>query len=395
MTDSRFEYPLPMLSVSTDMLLIETKDRYEGRFTVKNTGGSLLSGRILSRTRSIVFEPSQWEGNEAVITYRFTPEASDGWKPGDVLDTCAVVCSNGGEKKIHITIRLTKMAIATDEGITVANIRDFYDYAAAYPSQARRLFVDSEFYMLLLATGFEYIEAYELLHKDMNRERALDNFFILAGFKRKTTLTLPKTYLEFTRKPNETSMIYGNFLVQKSDAGYLEAPLTPQNGAPWLTLSSERLITSDFNEANTAMVKFNIDPLSVKGRYARETVSVGPQEQDAVRVEIVFKRQTAFTARLSRESYRFDDHGAIEIVNNTGGDLVLELFCEDSYIRFAARKYPVGERLEIPFDVKLSAFMTAQMMFRRMPFLRTVIELRTVCRDAVVRTKLPLTVGEW
>lgn len=392
--DDRFEYPLPVLSVSTDMLMIETKDRGEGRFTVKNTGGSTLAGRILSRARGITFEPGEWEGNEATITYRFMPEASDGWKPGDVLDTCAIISSNGGEKKIQITVRLTKMAIATDEGITIANIRDFYDYASAYPAQARRLFVDSEFYMLLLATGFEYMEAYELLHKDMNRDRALDNFFILAGLKKKTVLSIPQRHIEFVRKPNETAMIYGSFLVQKNDAGFLEAPLTPQTGASWLALSAERLITSDFNEANTAMVKFSIDPLRIKGRYAEETVAVGSPEPEN-HVALVFKRRAAFMARLGKEAYRFEDHGFIDIVNHTGGDLLLELFCGDAFVRFAARKYPAGEHLEIPFDIKLSAFMTAQLLFRKLPFLRTTIEVRTVYRDAVIIRKLPLTVGEW
>lgn len=395
--DDRFEYPLPVLSVNTDLLVIETKDRYEGWIKIKNTGGSTLSGRILSRSRSITFEPSTWESNEADIAYRFTPDASDGWKPGDVLDTCAIICSNGGEKKIHITVKLTKMAITTPENITVANVRDFYDYAAKYPAQARRLFTDSEFYMLLLATGFEYMEAYEQLHKDMNRDRAMDNFFILAGLKKKTSLSVPKRYLEFTRKPIDTAMIYGNFLVHKSDSGFFEAPLTTQNNAPWLALSADRLITSDFNDADAAVVNFSIDPLRIRGRYAREMVIIGAEaETDGENaVELVFKRLAPLTVRLPREAYHFEDQGVVEVVNNTGGDLLLELFCEDSFVRFAARKYYVGERHEVPFDIKLSAFMAAQLMFRKLPFLRTSIEVKTVYRDTVLRKKLPITVGEW
>jgi hypothetical protein len=395
--DERFEYPLPLLYVSAEELIIETKDRFESGFKIKNTGGGLLSGRIYSRTRSVAFEPSAWEGNEAEIRYCFTPDTADGWKPGDVVETCAVVCSNGGEKKLPIIIRLTKMAITTDENVTIVNLRDFYAYASQYPAQARKLFVDNEFYMLLLAIGYEYLEAYEILHKDLNRERALDNFFILSGLKTKTTLTVPKRIIEFSKPISDSQMLYGNFIVQKSDAGYLETPVIPKYRVPWLGIDHERLITSDFNEACAAMVKFSIDPLRVQGRYACEMLTIGavPEPDGSNCVELIFRRLAPVTVRAAREAYRYDDEGFLEILNHTGTDLVIEVFCEDAYIRFAARRYPVGERLEIPFTVKLSAFMTAQLMFRKLPFLRTAIEVRTFWRDTVVRKKLPLTVGEW
>ena len=406
-----FEYPLPELSVETDGLMIETKAAYENSFKIKNTGGSVLSGKIFSRSRSIAFEPAAWEGNDVEIRYRFTPDAADGWKPGDAVETCAVISSNGGEKKLPITIRLTQMAIISEEGATIANIKDFYEYALTNPAQARKMFVDSEFYMLLLATGFEYMEAYEALHKDLNRERALDNFFILSGLKKKTGLTVPNRLVEFTRKPGDDNMVYGNFLIQKTDNGFCEASIAKQNNGEWLTLPAERVITSDFNEADTAMIKFSIDPLRVKGRYAREVITIGGSDSRARKegdgiaapsgvdaqayVEVIFRRLQAVEFRLSREAYRFEDKGAVEIINNTGADLRVDLFCEDSFVRFAEKSYTVSERGEIPFTVKLSAFMTAQLMFRKMPFLRAAIEVSAVWRGKVVRRRLPFTVGEW
>ena len=391
------EYPLPSLSVDTDFLLIETKDRHEGKINIKNTGGSLLSGKIFSKTGSLVFEPDSWEGNDVSVSYRFVPDAAEGWKPGDEFETCAIISSNGGEKKIPVSIRLTQMAIATKEGVTVANVRDFYEYALRYPAQARRIFTDGEFYMLLLATGYEYMEIYEMLHKDLNRERSMDNFFILSGLKNKTGLSLPKKTVEFARKPYDNAMVYGNFLAQKTDAGYFEAPVFAANNSEWLKLSSERIISSDFNEANAAMVKFTIDPLRIHGRYASETVYIGngPSRENDNAVEIVFKRLDPLVMRLNREAFRFEDRGMVEVVNNTGTDLLVELFCKDTFVRFPARKFHVGERNGIPFEIKLSAFMAAQLLFRKLPFIRTAIEVRTSYRDVSVRRELPLSVGEW
>jgi hypothetical protein len=385
------------LSVDTDVLLIETKDRYEGRFVIKNIGGSALAGRIHSRSRSLTFEPEEWTGNEVTVLYKFSPEPGDGWKPGDALDTSVIISSNGGEKKIPVTIRLTRMAIVSPEGVTVANIRDFYQYAIGHPAQARKMFIDSEFYMLLLATGYEYMEVYEMLHKDANRERALDNFFILSGLKKKTLLTIPNKLMEYTRKPSDIAMVYGNFMVQKSDGGYFEAPVTARHNAAWLSLSAERLITSDFNEANAAMVKFSIDPSKIKGRYVSETLIIGsdPEPDGSNLVELVYRRSAPLSAQLDREAFRFEDNGMLIIQNNTGSDLLVEIFCTDTFVRFAARKYYVSERGEIPFEIKLSAFMAAQLLFRKLPFLRTAIEVRALYRGETVRRKLPLVVGEW
>jgi hypothetical protein len=386
--DERLEYPLPELSVSTVNIIIETKDRLEGRLQIKNTGGAVLSGRIVCRAAYLSFEPATWEGNDVYITYRFNPEIS-GLKPGESADTFAYVCSNGGEIKLDITVKLIEMAITTDEGMVIANIYDFYEYALANPMGARRLFVSSDFYMLLLATGYSYMEAYEILHRDTHRERAMDNFLILSGLKQMTEFTILNPSLEYIRKPHENNILQGYFLVQKSDKGFVEAPITAKGNAPWINLPAHRLISADFNEANAAKVSFTIDPNKIEGRYARETVLVGADE-----VDVVFKRTKPLTIRLNREAFRFEDKGAIEITNHTGDEIWAEVFCKDSFVRFKAKKFPVGEAYEIPFDIKLSAFMSAQLLFRKLPFLRSVIEVKVLYRDQLIKKQLDLMVGK-
>jgi hypothetical protein len=138
-----------------------------------------------------------------------------------------------------------------------------------------------------------------------------------------------------------------------------------------------------------AMVKFSIDPAKIEGRFAKESVMVG-----ADAVDVVFKRSNPLSIRLDREAYRFDDSGVIHITNHTGGELGVDVFCQDSYIRFAAKMYMVGEAYEIPFEVKMSAFMTAQLLFRKLPFLRTTIEIKTLYRDTFIKKQLPLVIGK-
>jgi len=387
---SRFEFPLPALHVSTDEINIETKDRYDGSFVVKNAGSGTLTGQILSRCPGLTFDPAEWEGNNQTITYTFNA-AKAGIKTGESVEGHAYITTSGGETRLPITARLTKMSVLTAEGLTIANLQDFFEYAKTHPAQARRLFVDSEFYMLLLALGYKYMEVYESLHKDSNRERAMDNFFILSGLKNKTTISvISDRNLEFMQKPGDNRILYGSIVVKKSDCGYIDAPIVLQSASTWLNCYASRFIQSDFDENLEATLNFSIDPSTIFGKYAREVVTIGTDE-----VEIVYRRTAPVIFRMNRTAFKYEDKGMLEIINNTGADMKVELFCQESYVRFSARSYIVGAYSEIPFDIKLSAFLAAQLFFRKLPYMKTELEVRVVLPGQMYKKNIPLTVGEW
>ena len=181
------ESPLPVLSVSVDSLIFETKDKHTGQFTIKNTGGGQLYGRIIARLPGLYFDADNFSGNNQSINFSWDA-ARAGIKTGQSLEGAVYVSSNGGEKIIPVSIKYTRMSILSAGGTMIANIMDFYEYSLVSSDGARRLFTDSEFYMLLLATGYPYLEVYESLHKDANRERAMDNFFVLSGLKEETKI---------------------------------------------------------------------------------------------------------------------------------------------------------------------------------------------------------------
>jgi len=345
---------------------------------------------VISRVRGLVFSPVEFEGN-AEISYTFDGAAAK-LGVGETLASHFFITSNGGEKKIPFRAKLIKMSILTPEGVRIANIRDFFAYSASYPAQARRLFVDNEFYMLLRAGNYDFMEVYETLHKDANRERAMDNFFILSRLKERTILVhQDTTRLEFSRLPGQNDKIHGSFQVQKSDGGYLEAPLTISGNSPWLSLSSGKLTTADFNAENTATINFTIEPEKIENILAHEKIIVG----NNINAEIIFRRLPQIAMKLNREAYRYTDRGTIEITNNTGENASISIFCKDNYVRFTEQSHKVGERGEIPFEIKLSAFMSAQMLFRKVPYMNSQIEIKAQTSEREYKKILPITVGEW
>jgi len=379
----------PVLHSNISDIEIETKDICIGSFTIKNTGSDILKGQIISRCTGLIFDPIEWEGNSQTITYTFNAQDA-GLSPGDVAHGHAYISSNGGEIRLAVTARLTKMSISTPEGIAIANLQDFFEYAQTNPTQARRIFVDSEFYMLLLALEYEYMEAYESLHKDSNRERALDNFFILSGLKGKTNITIPVKKFDFTYPPNSRKPISSTIQLEKTDGGYVEAAISQGMDAIWLNCNASRVTASDFKDGLQAAVDFSIDIGKISAPYVREFVHIGGDT-----VEITCRCLPSVTFALNRTAFRFDDRGTIAVTNNTGHDIRVEVYCPESYVRFKARSYIIGQSGEIPFDIRPSAFLSAQLFFRKTLYMKTVIELRAAMPGLVFSNKLPLFVGEW
>jgi len=391
------EYPLPSMSVNTKEIVMEESDK-KYRFTIRNSKGGTLSGRIISPNKSIRFEPSAWEGNRQEVECTFSPEPLDGFKPGDVKTFEALIISNGGELALPVTVKLAKRAITTAEGVTIANLQDFYNYALKHPRAARTLFTDSEFHMLLMTMEFPYLEAYILLSKEPNRARALDNFFILAGLKKKTHLFVPDSYKEHIAAPGNDRMIYGQFVVEKSDNGYVEANISLKNNVPWLSLPDRYLSSGDFKGGLTCKVRYSIDPLLIGGRYAMEKIDISLTDtvNEEVTIDIVFKRPSPIKVKLDRDGYRFNDEGEIIIENRCSEPLEVNITCNEQFVRFFKYSYTVEDVSRIPFIIKLTPLQSAHTLFRKVPMLSAFVNISTNFKGDIINKNLKLTAnGEW
>ena len=388
------ESPLPVLNISVDSLIIETKDKHKGKFTIKNSGGGLLCGRVISRLPGLCFETENFSGNNYEISYTWDATKT-GLKTGQSMEGVVYVSSNGGEKILPVSLKFTRMSIMSTGGTMIANIADFFEYSQVNSDGARRMFTDSEFYMLLLATGYPYLEVYENLHKDANRERAMDNFFVLSGLKEETKVFAKQHRLEFSANNNEP--LRGRIEVCKTDSGYASAEIVKSQGSSWLNLSTGRLTTNDFNEQFVATVNFTIDPSKVSSSFAREEIVIGndPKEDKSNVVEVIFRRPIPIKTHLNRETFRFEDAGHLIVHNNTGQTITVEPFCQENYIRFGAKRFVVADYEEIPFEVKLTAFLGAQVYFRKIAYLRASIEVKFSLPGVTHKKILPVIVGGW
>ena len=379
---AQFEYPLPELLVSIDEIEAETHSVYEGSFFIRNTGGGQLSGQITSHNTCAVFTPETFEGLKR-INYRIS--AAD-YQAGDVIRTGAVIMSNGGEKYIPITLTVTAASIQTDEGITITSIRSFLDYARQYPNRAADLLVSPQFKRLLKRTSFEYIEAYEHILSDTDRQRALECFLRLSGLKKGAKINVIQKNTEVKLNPFQREVYFGRIPIQKEGWGYIDDKVYVKNGSPWL----KPLNTVSQAIEESGMFNFSIDPTLLKGRFGSDTLVLSENSEAEAFVTAI--RLPYFKVRSNKESYIPGSSGIIYVTNYTGMDLMLEIKSSQTYIQFDARGHYIGAYAEIPFHVKMSAFHT--MLIKRQPAM-VLLSIRARVRDELVFRQLKIRIGDF
>ena len=384
----RFEYPQPVLSIDADMIDIETSSRYEGGFAMKNVGGGVLSGRITSNTRCLKFTPEEFEGNHVKIHYSFNPGI---YKTGDTLRTDALIISNGGERLIPVRIKITPPAIITEDGVSITSLDVFVDYAKKEPQKAQVLLISPAFKRFLSDIDYPLIMAYEQLITDTVGARALEQFLILSGLKEKTDVVVMQDRFELFAKPGDTGLIYGAIPISRNEWGYLDVPVQVENLSPWLSVASH-VTHTDFNNTDLAEIPFAVDPQELSERYHNsDVIYIGAATPTQVNVTV--KKLPVLDVRADKESYGLTDTGSLIIRNNTGEGIMVEVTSYESFIKFDARKYHVEDYLEIPFQIRLNAIMTAQLVLRNQPSQRAEIEVRE--RSGRFKKLVRIVVGEW
>jgi hypothetical protein len=366
----QLEYPLPILKILAEKIVIETSGSEDGSLLVDNIGGGILSGRVMSNSPALRFRDPEFSGNQVSIVYTCS---TDGCKPGDVIQSEIVVMSNGGEKSIPLIIKVIPAMIVTAEDIKITSQKDFLAYAKKYPAQARKLFTSPEFMMWLSDMGYEFMDIFEYLVRDSNKERALENFFILGKLKNRAVLSIANKTHYINVNPEQKDLITGEITVHKTGWGYIEADVITDGGEDWLSVTPECLSAGMFSQKDIALIKYSINTAKLKGKMSRADIRISGGLQAA----LVVKKKTHISISSDKSCYDSEDSGKLRVVNNCGGDIMLDISVRDGFVKFEGKRYYMGATAEIPFNVKLSTLQMAQIGLKRQPFFETEIYVTT------------------
>ncbi len=385
----KYEYPLPKLYVDVDKIVIETEDLYSDSFSIKNIGGGELEGTITSNTKNVTFTPEKWQGNLKKIKFEFTLENA---KFGVTDVTSVLIRSNGGEKIIPLLIKVVSKELITTDGEKLKTLLDFLEYEKKHHENAKQLFAKNDFLIWLTSIGFEHLKIYEHLVTDTNKDRALDNFFILCHLKEKTEISLLEKEVTLSVGGDSEKVISGSVEIEKNGSGYVELKLYTKYNSNWLKLKKNNITIKDFNTNNIAKIEYEVDTESLNQNFSYDSIVMEAFEYN-VYVDINVQKKQPLKARLSKESFVNDDKGLVVIDNHTNTELLVELWTDDNYIKFEGKRYFVKGHAEIPFEIKLSPFQMAQMSFLKQPKINTKIYIKTIVGKNIVKKSFDVVVG--
>jgi hypothetical protein len=293
-----FEYELPMLYLSEDMLQItvEAGKIYEGSFTISNSAGRSMKGLLYSSHRLLIPERSSFCGSENRIAYRFDATYL---KAGDDLQGELTIVSDCGESKLPFHAQIEAPYCITSLG-KVRDLFQFANLARMDWTEAKKVFRSEDFIRVILGDDSKYKMIYQHLLKNISTSQALEEFLIAIHKKSKIELSIDKTSLSYQVSDEE---FMDKLILTKNHWGYAEIRVSTD--APFIRLE-QKFVWADRFIGNTHQVSFVVVPKNMKpgnnfGRIYIKTVyqtitvelscSYHPRQQEK-------RRQTLGSRRL-------------------------------------------------------------------------------------------------
>jgi hypothetical protein len=373
------ERPLPVLSVSLDRIAVKTQKYYEGAFSVKNAGGGVLKGHIASFVDELKFSAEEFE-NAAEI--KFFVDVSR-IPANETVKSSFAVISNGGEKKIDVLIKREPPILTTKFDVKISNLMEFYDFARQSPGEARFLFASSDFLNWLRDLEYKDMDAVSFFLSDHNKERAMDNFFLANDLKKPVKIRFASRKMSVRVSAGGEEVLPLSVKIIKEGSGYFKSSITVENGSPWLFLDSKIISSTDFVNSDYKDIDFYINSKYIKDNVSRDAISV---EGISFVVEVL--RDKLFSVYLDKRTFEPNDSGNLVIENNSGKDIVIEIFEQDDFIKFEGKKYIVGKSAVIPLYVKVS-----KGFFKKRAVFSSSIKINAYLDYKVITEEIPIFIG--
>lgn len=327
LANGQFEYAEPILSLSTDRVVIEVLEGrdFTGDFVITSQNHVKMRGLIYSSNPRMECLTPQFEGEEVRIRYQFH---SEGLVEGDIQKGEFFIICNQGEYNLSFVASISKLYATTSVG-EIRSLDDFVRLAKENWEEAYRLFYSNYFCNLIKPK--ENMEAllYEGLGKGIASNQNLEEFLIGIHKKKKVTFSLYPQQASFS---GVTESRKEKIELRKDQWGYVSIKVS--SDAPFLIPDKVHLTKDDFLGSVCPFEYYireealhdgkNYGRLTFENAYQKESVEicVCRQERDAAAPESVHRQVKEAKLALMQLylSYRFQ-----KIVTGTWATKSVEL----------------------------------------------------------------------
>lgn len=381
------EYPLPNIEIDVDKIAINMNEKNSGVINIKNIGGGLLSGDIISNTECILLDENSFESNDIKIGYNLVPSI---YSSGDFIKSEIIIISNGGQVYIPVYITIANFDYLECNNEKIYTIKDFYTYYLKNYIEAIRIFYSYDFMIWLKNINYDHIDIVEEILKDANKQRAIDNFFVLTKMKEKAYIKIMQKLFKYkyfvTKKDTE---IIGFIPLKIIGTGYFEEYIFIED-VDFIKLSKNKITNKDFDDEGNFNLEFKILKNKINSFFERKKILFSSLNENVI-IEISKKKPIEIL--FEKEYFMPIDKGSIKILNNTDEDMLIEIIPKDTFVFFEGKKYLISKYSEINFDVRLTGFLKAQMDFTKKTNIESEILIKAVFKDKVYKMEKNIYIG--
>lgn len=382
------EYPLPNIEIDIDKIAINMSEKNKGFINIKNIGGGILSGDIISNTECLVLEKDSFEGNQVCIEYNIVPSI---YSSGDFIKSELIIVSNGGQIYLPVYITISNFDYLECGKEKIYTIKDFYNYYLKNYIESIRIFYSYEFMLWLKNINYAHIDVVEEILKDANKQRAIDNFFILTKMKEKCYIELSQKIFKYKYyKTKSKADIIGIVPLKLIGNGYFEENISLEDDIDYIVLSKNKITNKDFNENGIYNLEFTILKDKINSFFERRKILFNKTNENVI---IEISRKNPIEVLFEKEYFMPIDKGVLKILNNTEEDIVIEIVPKDTFIYFEGKKYLISKYSEINFNIKLTGFLKAQMDFTKKPNIESQILIKAILGDNVYKMEKNIYIG--
>ena len=381
------EYPLPIIQIDIDKIAINMNEKNSGVINIKNVGGGTLLGDIVSNTDCIILDTEEFSGNNISIGYSVVPAI---YSSGDFIKSEITIISNGGSINIPVYINISNFDYLKCNQEKIYTIKEFYQYYLKNYIEAIRVFYSYDFMIWLKNINYKHIDIVEELLKDVNKQRAIDNFFVLSKIKEKAYIEILQKnfrYKYFNTKSD--SEIIGTIPIKLIGTGYFEEDIILED-VDFIKLNKNKITNRDFDENGIFNLEFIVIKNKINSFFERRKVMFNKTKKNII---IKINKKNPIEIIFERNYFNPTDKGVLKILNNTDEDVIIEIMAKDTFVFFEGKKYLISKYTEIGFDIKLTGFLKAQMDFTKKPNIESEILIKAILGDSIYKMQKNIYIG--
>lgn len=189
--NGRFEYQVPKLVLSDEILTVHTKtgENYRGELTIKAEDGRRIKGMVMSSDRRLLLAREKFSGTVVNIPYGIDVK---GLKPEEKAEYRITISSNLGEYQIPVQVVVENEKILSAHG-EIKNLDDFVRLVMEDDREAFCLYTSQQFEQLLQGEDEKYKTLYRGYSQNPVTYQHLEEFLVAAGKKEPVQIQLEET----------------------------------------------------------------------------------------------------------------------------------------------------------------------------------------------------------